>query len=86
MTIIFIPVLLAAVLTIFAHRAGIKRRVSLTDRYCIGGICGGLAAHFNLPLPLVRVLMLLFMLATEGFVTLAYVILWYTLPMEQTVE
>jgi phage shock protein PspC (stress-responsive transcriptional regulator) len=54
---------------------------SMTDRR-LGGVCGGLAKHFNVDPTIVR---LLFVLAAliEGIGVLLYLILWLIVPEEQ---
>ena len=53
------------------------------DTKAIGGVCGGLAAYFDIDLMLVRIIFLALLLAgTAGF--WAYLILWIVAPLAKT--
>jgi phage shock protein C len=47
----------------------------------LGGVCGGLAAYFSVDVTLIRLLFVLFAVAT-GVGILAYFILWLVVPVE----
>lgn len=55
-------------------------RKSSTDKW-LGGVCGGIAAAFDLPAWLLRAVFLFFLLA-YGSGLLIYLILWVCLPQE----
>lgn len=46
----------------------------------IAGVCGGLGEYFNIDPLLVRVISVVLLVATFGFITLAYLLLWILLP------
>ena len=53
---------------------------SKEDRW-LGGVCGGIAAYFNIDAIIVRILFILLALAIGGGI-LIYVILWIIIPAE----
>lgn len=59
-----------------------KLYLSRTDRK-IAGVCGGLAAYFNIDSTLVRILFVL-LLIVFGSTLLVYVVLWLVVPEEPT--
>lgn len=48
---------------------------------CLGGVCAGLAEHFDLDPIVVRILAILIAAITLGLGALAYVVLWAVLPL-----
>ena len=48
----------------------------------LGGVCGGLAAYFDVDPPLVRVAWVVLTIASIGVGVLAYLILWLVAPLE----
>lgn len=58
---------------------------STTDRK-IAGVCGGMAAHFNMDVTLMRILWVVAVLAGFGLGLLIYVILWIALPEGEPVS
>jgi phage shock protein C len=52
---------------------------STTDRK-IAGVCGGLAAHFNIDPTLMRIMWVVAVLAGFGLGALIYLVLWVALP------
>ena len=53
------------------------------DTKAIGGVCGGLAAYFDIDIMLIRIIFIALLLAgTAGF--WAYLILWIVAPMAKT--
>jgi len=48
----------------------------------LGGVCGGLAATFNLDVALVRVLAVVLAILTNGIGALAYLAAWLIIPEE----
>lgn len=48
----------------------------------VGGVCAGLAEHFELDTIVVRILAVLLFFLTLGLATIAYVALWAQLPLE----
>ncbi|MBS1994338.1 MAG: PspC domain-containing protein [Cyanobacteria bacterium SZAS LIN-2] len=73
---LLVLVVLAALL-IGAYKAGIT--CSNSDAV-FGGVCGGLAQHYNLAPNLTRVLAVIAALITGGFAILLYIGLWISLP------
>lgn len=60
-----------------------KRLFRDPDNKYIGGVCGGLAAYFNIDPTLVRLLFVLLIFAA-GSTILAYLILWIVIPRART--
>ena len=54
---------------------------SRTDKI-LGGVCGGIAAYFNIDPVIIRVLWVLF-LFMGGAGILAYIVAWLIIPLEQ---
>jgi len=59
-----------------------KRLVRSSTDKMIGGVCGGLAAYFEVDPVLIRVAFVVALLS--GFGGLAYIVLWIVLPQEPT--
>lgn len=57
-----------------------KRLYRSRTEKMLGGVCGGLAAYFNIDVTLIRVLAVVFGLFGGGI--LAYLILWIVIPQE----
>lgn len=68
-----------AVSLVACHRAGLRRNSS--DEV-LGGVCSGIASRLDLTPALVRVLAVLALLLTGGFVVLVYILLWASLPKD----
>ncbi len=66
-----------------ANRAQMDFHRSKTDRK-LAGVCGGLAAHFNVDSSLVRLGWVLFTLGTKGLGLVLYIILAIIIPEEST--
>lgn len=58
---------------------------SETDKI-LGGVCGGLAEHFNADPTLVRLLVIFIELITAGSALLLYLIAWLIIPRESEVR
>lgn len=58
-----------------------KRTCRSRDAY-LGGVCAGLAEHFDLDPIVVRILAVLVSVMTFGLGIIAYVVLWVRLPLE----
>lgn len=50
------------------------------DHRVIGGVCGGLAAYFNMDPVILRIIFVVLFFATSGTGLLAYLILWIAVP------
>lgn len=50
------------------------------DHRVLGGVCGGLAAYFNMDAVILRILFVVLVLVTQGAGLLAYFILWIAVP------
>lgn len=64
-----------------ATQAVEKRTCRSRDAY-LGGVCAGLAEHFDLDPIVVRILAVLIAIMTLGLGVIAYVVLWVRLPLE----
>jgi phage shock protein C len=53
------------------------------DAGWIGGVCGGIAVHFDWSLKVVRLLAVLLLFVSGGWAILAYLVLWYVLDPVQ---
>lgn len=54
---------------------------SVTDRV-IGGVCGGLAAYFNIDVSIIRIIMAVLLFVSIGTWLCVYIILWIIIPSE----
>ena len=62
---------------------GTKRFYRDPDTKAIGGVCGGLAAYFDIDVMIIRIIFIALLLAgTAGF--WAYIILWIVAPLAKT--
>ncbi len=62
-----------------------KRRLYRhAEEKVFGGVCGGIAAYFNMDPVVVRILFVILALITTGAAVLAYIILWIALPKAVT--
>lgn len=50
------------------------------DRRVLGGVCGGLAAYFNMDPAILRIIFAVLIIFTSGAGLLAYIILWIAVP------
>lgn len=50
------------------------------EQSVLGGVCGGLAAYFNMDIAVLRIIVILSFFLTSGGAILAYVILWIAVP------
>jgi len=50
------------------------------DHRVLGGVCGGLAAYFNMDPVILRIIFIVLFIVTSGAALLAYVILWIAVP------
>lgn len=63
----------------------IKRRLYRNpDEKVLGGVCGGIAAYFDMDPVVVRIILALLALFTTGAAVLAYIILWIAVPKAVT--
>lgn len=63
-----------------------ERRLLRSRKALIGGVCAGVADYFNVDPLIVRIIMVVFTLASGGLLGLAYVALWVALPLEPKEE
>ncbi|MFW5830675.1 MAG: PspC domain-containing protein [Prolixibacteraceae bacterium] len=69
----------------FAGQKKRKRRLYRdTEEKVMGGVCGGIAAYFNMDPVWVRIIFVLLALFTTGAAVLAYIILWIAVPKAVT--
>ena len=62
-----------------------KRRLYRdAEQKVLGGVCGGIAAYFDMDPVLVRIILVLLALFTTGAAVLAYIILWIAVPKAVT--
>lgn len=61
---------------------GVARIYRSRDQRVLSGVCGGLGVYFNLDPTIVRILWILFALASLGTALLLYVILIFVIPEE----
>jgi phage shock protein C len=59
-----------------------RRLVRRTDDRMLGGICSGLAAHFNVDPTLVRLLTVVLTVLGMGTVVIAYLVAWVIVPAD----
>lgn len=57
-----------------------KRFYRNVDQAFVGGVCSGLAAHFNISVILIRILFVVFAIPLFGFTIVLYLILWAAMP------
>lgn len=57
-----------------------KRLYRDPEHRVFGGVCGGLAAYFDMDLAIIRILFVVLTLITTGAGILAYLILWIAVP------
>lgn len=58
-----------------------KRRLYRDPEHrVLGGVCGGLAAYFNVDIAILRIIVVVLVLITSGAGLLAYLILWIAVP------
>ena len=60
----------------------VHRRVYRSRDAYIGGVCAGLAEHFELDVIVTRILAILISASTLGLGVIAYIVLWVALPPE----
>ena len=60
----------------------VEKRVCRSRDAYIGGVCAGLAEHFDLDPIVVRILAVLITIMTLGLGAIVYVVLWARLPLE----
>lgn len=65
---------------------GPRRLYRITDGAFVGGVCNGLAAYFQVDVTIVRIIFVVFALATKGFGIMAYVIMMFIIPEAKTPE
>jgi phage shock protein C len=56
-----------------------KLYLSTSDRK-IGGVCGGIGEYFDRDPTVIRIIFVLFTLASFGFGVLAYIVMWLIIP------
>jgi phage shock protein PspC (stress-responsive transcriptional regulator) len=65
----------------YAGQNKIKKRLYRDpERRVLGGVCGGLAAYFDLDVAIMRIIIVLLTLITTGAGVFAYIILWIAVP------
>lgn len=63
-----------------------KRFYRIRKGSVIGGVCTGIAAYFNIDVVIVRIIVVILALATQGLVLIAYLIAMIAVPMADTDE
>lgn len=63
-----------------------KRFYRIREGKVIGGVCTGLSAYFNVDVAIVRLIVILLALVTNGFAIIAYIIAMIIIPMADTDE
>jgi phage shock protein C len=63
------------------ERQSLKLQLSRSQNACLGGVCAGLAEHFDLDPIVVRILAILIAAITLGLGALVYIVLWAVLPL-----
>ncbi len=72
--------------SIFANGTKRKRRLYRDHEHrVIGGVCGGLAAYFNMDPVMMRIIFVILFFITSGTALLAYLILWLAVPKALTI-
>ena len=62
------------------HEKSKKRLYRDPENRVLGGVCGGLAAYFDIDVAIMRIIFVLLTLITTGAGVLAYIILWIAVP------
>lgn len=62
-----------------------EKRLYRSRDALVGGVCAGVADYFNVDTLVVRILTIVFTLASGGLLTLAYIALWVVVPKEPKV-
>lgn len=57
-----------------------KRLYRDPEQKILGGVCGGLAAYFNMDPVVVRLIVVLLFFVTSGVAIIAYLVLWIAVP------
>lgn len=63
-----------------------KRFYRIREGKIIGGVCTGLSAYFNVDVAIIRLIVILFALVTNGFMFIAYIVAMIIVPMADTDE
>lgn len=63
-----------------------EKRLLRSRKALIGGVCAGVADYYNVDPLIVRIIMVVFTLASAGLLGLAYAALWALLPLEPKEE
>lgn len=63
-----------------------KRLFTLREGSMIGGVCSGLAAYFNMDVVIVRLIFVILLFATSGFMAVLYIIMLLIIPEAKTPE
>ena len=63
-----------------------EKRLLRSRKALIGGVCAGVADYFNVDPVIVRIIMVVFTLASGGLLGIAYIMLWIVLPLEPKEE
>ena len=63
-----------------------EKRLLRSRKALIGGVCAGVADYFNVDPVIVRIIMVVFPLASGGLLGIAYILLWIVLPLEPKEE
>ena len=63
-----------------------EKRLLRSRKALIGGVCAGVADYFNVDPVIVRIIMVVFTLASGGLLGIAYILLWIVLPLEPKEE
>lgn len=63
-----------------------EKRLHRSRKALIGGVCAGVADYFNVDPLIIRIIMVVFALASGGLLGIAYIALWVALPLEPREE
>ena len=63
-----------------------EKRLLRSRKALIGGVCAGVADYFNVDPVIVRIIMVVFTLASGGLLGIAYILLWIVQPLEPKEE
>jgi phage shock protein PspC (stress-responsive transcriptional regulator) len=63
-----------------------KRLFTLREGSMIGGVCTGLAAYFNMDVVIIRLIFIVLLFATSGFMAVIYLIMVLVVPEAKTPE
>jgi phage shock protein C len=62
------------------------KKLTLSDKKVILGVCGGLAEYLNIPPNLMRFIWIIFGIASLGTAIIVYIVLRFIIPVKKNVE